>query len=89
MNNEWENSWKAKKITKETINEMNIPLSTKNILIERMFNFDREDVFWQLCHFIEACQINMGFLFACEVFTYFVNNGTIELQHFKETIINK
>jgi len=87
MNNEWENSWKAKKITKETINEMNIPLSTKNILIERMF--DREDSRWELCHLIEACQINISHLFSCELFTYFVNNGTIELQHFKETIINK
>ena len=82
MNNEWENSWKAKKITKETINEMNIPLSTKEHLIKEMFK--EEDCCWRLCSFIEACQIHMGFLFSCELFTYFVNNGTIELKYFKE-----
>jgi hypothetical protein len=82
MNIEWENSWKAKKITKETINEMNIPLSTKKLLIEGMF--DREDCCYRLCNFIEACRDFIGFEISCELFHYFVNNGTIELQYLKE-----
>jgi len=82
MNNEYENSWKAKKITKETINEMNIPLSTKKLLIERMF--DREDSWWELINFIEACQDFIGYEISYELFHYFVNNGTIELEYLKE-----
>lgn len=35
MNNDWENSWKAKKITKEIIDSLDIPFSTKTILIEK------------------------------------------------------
>ena len=80
MNNDWENSWKAKKITKQTINELDIPLSTKNILIERMF--DREDARWELCSLIEACELHIGNFFSYELFHYFVKNGTIELKYF-------
>jgi hypothetical protein len=79
MNNEWENSWKAKKITKETINEMNILLSTKKLLIERMF--DREDSRYELCCFLEACKDFIGYEISYELFHYFVNNGTIELKY--------
>jgi hypothetical protein len=80
MNNDWENSWKAKKITKETIDSLDIPLSTKSILIEKMF--DIEDSDWELCSLIEACELHIGHFFSYELFHYFVKNGTIELKYF-------
>lgn len=87
MNYEWENSWKAKKITKKTINEMNIPLSTKELLIKEMFS--TEDSRWDLCSFIDACELHIGHHISYELFHYFVNNGDIKLQYFKEITINK
>ena len=80
MNNDWENSWKAKKITKEIIDSLDIPFSTKTILIDEMFR--TEDCCWQLCNLIEACELHIGRFFACELFHYFVKNGTIELKYF-------
>jgi hypothetical protein len=80
MNNEYESSWKAKKITKETINSLDIPDKTKNILIKEMFC--REDSCWELCSLIEACELHIGHFFSYELFCYFVKNGTIKLKYF-------
>jgi hypothetical protein len=77
MNNNWENSWKAKKITKEIINSLDMLQSTKDILIERFFSI--ESSCFRLIELIEIITEEYDLSFSLKLFAHFVKNGIIEL----------
>lgn len=77
MNNNWENSWKAKKITKETINSLDMLQSTKDILIERFFS--TKSSYFRLIDLIITSTEEYDLSFSLKLFAHFVKNGIIEL----------
>ena len=77
MNNNWENSWKAKKITKEIINSLDMLQSTKDILIERFFSI--ESSCFRLIELIEIITEEYDLSFSLKLFAHFVKNGIIVL----------
>lgn len=77
MNNNWENSWKAKKITKEIINSLDMLQSTKDILIERFFSI--ESSCFRLIELIVIITVEYDLSFSLKLFAHFVKNGIIEL----------
>jgi hypothetical protein len=77
MNNNWENSWKAKKITKEIINSLDMLQSTKDILIERFFSI--ESSCFRLIELIVIITEEYDLSFSLKLFAHFVKNGIIEL----------
>jgi|LakMenE01Jun11ns_1017448.scaffolds.fasta_scaffold9568021_2 hypothetical protein len=77
MNNNWENSWKAKKITKEIINSLDMLQSTKDILIERFFSI--ESSCFRLIELLKLIEIEYDLSFSLKLFAHFVKNGIIEL----------
>ena len=80
MNNNWENSWNAKKITKETIEQLDISTVNKEILVKHLDLLRAyHEVPVNIIVFFDSVIAYYGLIFMFELFAHFVKNGIIEL----------